>query len=135
MCEIELTPTGALIVSAVGCWSVGFCSALSSCLAGRVCAKHRKCRRCFAAAASAAMLHGVAGPAVASIALWKFPDSPLLVSGIALIVGGLAGMKQADWHALTAEMLRGAICGAQRFFGRRDADEQSHEEPPTDQPN
>ena len=128
MCEISLTPTSAVIISALGCWSVGFWSALSLCLAARSCKVHSRCRRCLVAAASAAMMNGFSGLALALLGLGLRPDSPQVVTGASLIIGGLAGLARADWHALTMEAFRGALSGALKVVERGAA---NHDNEPT----
>lgn len=80
------------------------------------------------------MFYGASGAAVSMLLVGWRPEYSLAWTGVSLIVGGLAGLARADWHAITLEALRGALHGAQRALDRgaphepSQADEASHDE-------
>ena len=105
MCEITLTPATAVLLAAVGCWSIGFWSSLSTCVSQTRCRAHRRCRRCIAAAATRAAPSGFAGLALALIGSDMWPSHSLAVAGASLVLGGLAGLTQADWRGVALAWL------------------------------
>lgn len=53
------------------------------------------------------------------------PDAPLTVAGASLIIGGLAGFAQADWHAITLDAFRAAVRLLERDRRPHNADDDS----------
>lgn len=106
MCELTLTPTTAVLLAAVGCWSIAFGAALSTCVSQPRCRAHRRCRRCIAAAATRAAPSGFAGLALALIGAGLWPSQSMVVAGGSLVLGGLAGMSQADWRVVAMLVFR-----------------------------
>ena len=100
MCEVILTPIGCLMISGAGCWSIACCAALTHCVADGSCRRHRRCRRCIMAAATRATPAGAAGLALSAIGLDLWPGHALAVCGGSLVLGGLAGLSQADWRGI-----------------------------------
>lgn len=105
MCDLIISPTAAVAISTVGCWSIAFWSALSHCASATTCRVHRRCRRCLLAAGANAAPRGFAGLAVSLIGVDMWPTHCLAVAGVALVLGGLAGLTQADWRRLTIAFL------------------------------